>query len=203
MRSWVCENSDPAESHRNHCPIPEFPCRLLRTLTAFSDLLDEFLRIFRGLPDPRKPRGRQYDLVLVLAASTVAVLAGATSTRAIADHISDLPPPLLKALGARWCWFRQRYRCPGVSTLRDIFARVDIEKLEQRIGHWLFTHADRAPDGLLVLALDGKVLRGARLGDHLQFTLFSAMIHGIGVTIGQLQVPGGTTEVTQVEPLTT
>jgi hypothetical protein len=53
----------------------------------------------------------------------------------------------------------------------------------------------------VTLALDGKVLRGARLDDHQQFTLFSAMIHGIGVTVGQLQVPHSTTEVTQVGPL--
>jgi hypothetical protein len=55
--------------------------------------------------------------------------------------------------------------------------------------------------GQLVLALDGKVLRGAWLDDRQQFTLFSAMIHDLGVTVGQLGVPDGTTEVTQVKHL--
>lgn len=167
----------------------------------YTEALDDFLRIFRGLPDARDPRGLQYDLVFVLAGASVAVLAGATSIRAITDQIADLPPSLLKALGARWCWFRRDYRHPSVSTIRDILTRIDIEELERRIGHWLFTRAHRDRDGLLVLALDGKVLRGAWLDDHQQFTLFSAMIHGVGVTVGQVRVPVGTTEVTQVEPL--
>jgi len=167
----------------------------------YTEALDDFLRIFRGLPDARDPRGLQYDLVFVLAAAAVAVLAGAASVRAIADQIGDLPPTLLKALGARWCWFRQDYRHPSVSTLRDIFARIDVEELERRIGHWLATRAHLDPEGLLVLALDGKVLRGAWLDDHQQFTLFSAMIHDVGVTIGQVRVPADTTEVTQVEAL--
>jgi hypothetical protein len=84
----------------------------------------------------------------------VAVLAGAVSVRSIADQIADLPASLLKALGARWCWFRRDYRHPSVSTLHDIFSRIDIEELERRIGHWLFTRAHRDPDDLLVLALD-------------------------------------------------
>ncbi|MDQ1308331.1 MAG: hypothetical protein QG671_4165 [Actinomycetota bacterium] len=163
--------------------------------------LDEFLDIFRGLPDPRDPRGLQYDLVFLLAASTVAVMAGATGFRAIADHIADLPDSVAKLFGARWNWFHWKYNCPSASTLRAVFADINIEELERRIGEWLFTRARSGREGLITLALDGKVLRGAWTDDHQQFTLFSAMIHGIGVTIGQLQVPQGTTEVTQVEPL--
>jgi predicted transposase YbfD/YdcC len=163
--------------------------------------LNEFLGIFRGLPDPRDPRGLQYDLVFIFAASTIAVMAGAAGFRAIADHIADLPTSMLKAFGARWNWFRRKYNCPSASALRSVFADIDIEELERRIGAWLFTRARRDQEGPLTLALDGKVLRGAWLDDHQQFTLFSAMIHGVGVTVGQLQVPQGTTEVTQVGPL--
>jgi len=163
--------------------------------------LHKFLDIFRGLPDPRDPRGLQHDLVFILASSTVAIMAGATGFRAIADHIADLPASMLKAFGARWNWFCRNYAYPSASTLRSVFADIDIEELELRIGAWLFSRARRNQEGLLTLALDGKVLRGAWLDDHQQFTLFSAMIHGIGVTVGQLQVPRGTTEVTQVEPL--
>src|SRR5512144_2658003 len=95
------------------------------------------------------------------------------------------------AFGARWNWFCRTYNCPSASTIRSLFAEIDIEELERRIGAWLFTRARRGQEGLLVLALDGKVLRGAWLDDRQQFTLFSAMIHGIGVTVGQLRVPPG------------
>jgi predicted transposase YbfD/YdcC len=163
--------------------------------------LTQFLDIFRGLPDPRDPRGLRHDLVFILAASTIAVLAGATGFRALADQIADLPPSMLRALGARWNWFHSRYGCPSPSTIRAVFAQIDVEELERRIGGWLFARARRDQDDLLVLALDGKVLRGAWLDDHQQFTLFSAMIHGVGVPVGQLAVPAGTTEVTQLAAL--
>lgn len=164
------------------------------------DLVD-FLDIFRGLPDPRDARGLRHEFVFILAAATIATMAGAKSYREIADHVADLPPVMLKAFGARWDWFHGRYKCPAASTIRALFAEIDIESLERRIGEWLFTRARHDQTGLLVLALDGKVLRGSWLDDHQQFTLFSAMIHGVGVTVGQLRVPTGTTEVTQVEPL--
>lgn len=163
--------------------------------------LQEFLDIFRGMPDPRDPRGLRHEFVFVLAAATIATLAGAKSCREIADHIADLPVVLLKALGARWNWFYRRYACPSVSTIRALFAQIDVEELERQIGAWLMSHARRGQSGQLVLALDGKVLCGAWLNDDQQFTLFSAMIHGVGVTVGQLRVPEGTTEVTQVKPL--
>lgn len=50
-------------------------------------------------------------------------------------------------------------------------------------------------------ALDGKVLRGAWTDVNDQVTLFSAMVHGLGVTVAQIRVPGGTTEVTQAGAL--
>ena len=53
----------------------------------------------------------------------------------------------------------------------------------------------------MVLALDGKVMRGAWTDENDQFTLFSAMIHGTGVTVAQVRVPRGTNEITQVEAL--
>jgi hypothetical protein len=184
-------------------PVSHTPSRA-STPVEHNDIatgLNEFLNIFRGLPDPRDPRGRQYDIVFILAASTIAIMAGATGFRAIADHLADLPASILKAFGARWNWFHRKYHCPSTSTLRSVFADIDIEELERRIGAWLFARARHDREGLLTLALDGKVLRGAWLDDHQQFTLFSAMIHGVGVTVGQLQVPHGTTEVTQVGPL--
>jgi hypothetical protein len=53
-----------------------------------------------------------------------------------------------------------------------------------------------------MVALDGKVLKGAweELRD-VKVKLFSALVHGEGVIIGQRKVPEDTTEVTQVLPL--
>lgn len=54
---------------------------------------------------------------------------------------------------------------------------------------------------MLVLAIDGKVMRGAWSDGNGQFTLFSAMIHEVGVTVAQAQVPADTNEITQVKAL--
>jgi hypothetical protein len=81
--------------------------------------------------------------------------------------------------------------------LRDI----DADELDLLVGAWLFERARRDADGLLVIALDGKVLRGAWTDANDKVTLFSAMIHGKGVTVAQTRVPDGTNEITQVEPV--
>lgn len=194
-------NKVETESHQLIFSHTSIPLSSQAQSTDLKEILSEFLKIFRGLPDPRDPRGLRHDLVFILAASTIAVLAGATGFRSIADQIADLPPSMLCALGSRWNWFLGKFNCPSPSTIRAIFAEIDVEELERRIGRWLYDRARHDKDDLLVLALDGKVLRGAWRGDHQQFTLFSAMIHEVGVPVAQLAVPDGTTEVTQVAAL--
>jgi predicted transposase YbfD/YdcC len=82
-----------------------------------------------------------------------------------------------------------------------VLCDIDAAELDLLVGAWLFERARRDDDGLLVIALDGKVLRGAWTDANDQVTLFSAMIHGRGVTVSQVRVPDGTNEITQVEPL--
>lgn len=151
--------------------------------------------------DRRGARGKIYGLVFVLAASLVAVLAGAKNFQEIADHVVDLPPPLLRKLGGVWCWFRRRFRAPSNDTIRRVLTNVDAAALDLAVGAWLHERTKRSSDGLLRLAIDGKVLRGAWTAENEQFTLFSAMIHREGITVAQVQVPADTKEITQVKAL--
>jgi hypothetical protein len=64
------------------------------------------LGMLGAVTDPRSPRGRIYGLTFLLAASLVAVLAGARNYAAIARQIADLSPLLLAKLGCAWCYFR-------------------------------------------------------------------------------------------------
>src|SRR5512144_285453 len=96
LRSWIRENSGSrTESH--HVSVSHtLPTVSSATEYDTSDAdLEDFLDIFRGLPDPRDPRGLRHELVFILAASTVAIMAGATGFRAVADQIADLPTSLL------------------------------------------------------------------------------------------------------------
>lgn len=163
--------------------------------------ISSLLEMLGRLTDPRSPQGKQHTLVFVLAAAVVAVLAGASNYRQLGSVVADLPQSLLAALGASWTWFGWRYKWPSEPTLRRVLQSVDAAELDLLIGSWLFERAYRDTDDLLVIALDGKVLRGAWSDDNGQVTLFSAMIHGVGVTVAQTRVPEGTNEITQVKTL--
>ena len=124
------------------------------------------LEMLGRLTDPRSPQGKRHELVFTLAAAVVAVLAGACNYRQIASEVADLPQSLLAKLGARWSWFQWRYQWPSEATLRRVLQRVDATELDLLIGSWLFERAHRDTEGLLVIALDGKVLRGAWTEDN-------------------------------------
>jgi predicted transposase YbfD/YdcC len=160
------------------------------------------LEMLSTVTDPRSPRGRIYGLSFLLAAVFVAVLAGAKNFYAVERRIKDFSPLLLAKLGGTWCYFRQGYRLPGEKTIRMLLNDVDADELDRLFGEWLFRNARSDDAGsLLVLAIDGKVMRGAWTGENEKFTLFSAMIHDVGVTVAQVAVPADTNEITQVEEL--
>lgn len=96
------------------------------------------LSMLKSVPDPRSPQGIQHALVFMLAACVVAALAGARNYREIAGHAADVPQPLLKKLGAKWCWFGLRYKHPSESTIRNVLTRIDAAALDRITGTWLF-----------------------------------------------------------------
>ncbi|WP_352231535.1 ISAs1 family transposase [Actinokineospora sp. NBRC 105648] len=151
--------------------------------------------------DRRSPRGKVYGLVFVLAASLVAVLAGARNFRSIADQVADFPPSLLSRLGGVWCRFSGVFRVPSRHTVRRVLSDIDGDAFDLAVGSWLLERVRRDSDGLLRIAIDGQVFRGAWTDENDQFTLFSAMVHREGVTIAQVQVPADTNEITQVKAL--
>lgn len=163
--------------------------------------ISSLLEILGRLTDPRSPQGIRHELVFTLASAVVAVLAGASNYRQVGSRVGDLPQSLLAKLGATWNWFACRYDWPSEPTLRRVLQSIDAGALDLLIGSWLFERAHRDTDGLLVIAVDGKVLRGAWTDDNGQVTLFSAMLHGVGVTVAQIRVPDGTNEITQVDTL--
>lgn len=157
--------------------------------------------MLRRVKDFRNARGKVYDLEFVLAVAIVATLAGATNYRQTGSQAADMPQNLLAQLGAPYDHFRKRYTAPSESTIREILKEVDADALDLVVGTWLQERATRQDDGDMVIALDGKVLRGAWTDKNRQVTLFSAMIHEEGVVLAQTRVPENTNEITQVENL--
>ncbi|QIZ38736.1 transposase family protein [Saccharopolyspora sp. ASAGF58] len=52
------------------------------------------MKLLGKVPDRHKRKGRVYSLAFLLAASLIAVLAGASNFRQIADQVADLPASL-------------------------------------------------------------------------------------------------------------
>ncbi len=150
-----------------------------------------------SVADPRSPQGIQHALEFVLAVCVVAMLAGAKNYREIVGHAADISQHLLKKLGAEWNWFRLRYKHPSGSTIRNVLTRIDAAELDILTGAWLYTQARKDGKGEWVIALDGKVMRGAWTDENDKVTMFSAMLHHEAVTIAQVRVPDGTNEITQ------
>jgi len=90
--------------------------------------------MLKSVHDPRTPQGIQHALVFMLAVCVVAALAGARNYREIAGHAADVPQPLLKKLGAKWCWFGLRYKHPSESTIRNVLTRIDAAALDRITG---------------------------------------------------------------------
>ena len=153
--------------------------------------ISRLLEMLVEVKESRGLRGRVYGLVFMLAASVVAVLAGASNFRQIADHIDDFPLSLMRTLGARWCYFRNEFRRPSEKTVRLVLSGIDAGQFDTLMGAWLRERAKPETDGTMTVAIDGKVSRGAWTDENEKFTL----------TVAQVQVPEGTNEITQVEDL--
>ena len=161
-------------------PIPAARCHYLLDLLA-------------QVPDPRKRRGRRHPLAGLLAVGVAAVIAGSRSFAAIGQWAADAGPEALAVLGAA--------RGPAEeSTFRRAFALVSADVLDRVLGAWLHTRAVRA-GGRLVIAIDGKTVRGAKNKTGKAPHLVAALAHGIGAVLGQVAVDEKSNEIPAVREL--
>src|SRR5271156_5988507 len=161
-------------------PIPAARCHYLLDLLA-------------QVPDPRKRGGRRHSLAGLLAVGIAAVIAGSRSFAAVGQWAADAGTDVLAALGAD--------RGPAEeSTFRRAFALVSADVLDQVLGAWLHTRAVRA-GGRLVIAIDGKAVRGAKSKDGKAPHLVAALAHGIGTVLGQVAVDEKSNEIPAVREL--
>jgi predicted transposase YbfD/YdcC len=164
------------------------------------------MEMLARIPEFRGKKGRQYALTFILAVCVVATLAGARNYREIATVTEGICQCQLRVLGAEWDYFGKRYRCPRRTTIWYVLANIDAAELDSVTGTWLFAQARkrRTGDGgsEWVIAVDGKVLKGAWADANDRVTLFSAMLQEEALTVAQVRVPDGTNETTQVRALT-
>src|SRR5581483_1537957 len=151
------------------------------------------LDLLAQVPDPRKRRGRRHGLAGLLAVGIAAVIAGSRSFAAIGQWAADADPEVLAVLGAA--------RGPAEeSTFRRAFALVSADVLDRVLGAWLHTRAVQA-GGRLMIAIDGKTVRGAKNKDGKAPHLGAALAHGIGTVLGQVAVDARSNEIPAVREL--
>jgi len=151
------------------------------------------LDLLAQVPDPRKKRGRRHPLAGLLAVGIAAVIAGSRSFAAIGQWAADAGADVLAGLGAA--------RGPAEeSTFRRAFALVSPDVLDQVLGTWLHTRAVQVC-GRLVIAVDGKTVRGAKDKDGKAPHLVAALAHGIGAVLGQAAVDAKSNEIPAVRDL--
>jgi predicted transposase YbfD/YdcC len=151
------------------------------------------LGLLAQIPDPRKKRGRRHPLAGLLAVGIAAVAAGSRSFAAIGQWAADAGADVLAGLGAA--------RGPAEeSTFRRAFAMIDPDKLDQVLGAWLHTRAVQV-SGRLVIAIDGKAVRGAKDQAGKAPHLVAALAHGIGAVLGQVAVTAKSNEIPAVREL--
>ena len=80
------------------------------------------------------------------------------------------------------------------STFRRAFALVSPDVLDRVLGAWLWTRAVQAL-AALVIAIDGKAVRGAKNKAGKAPHLIAALAHGIGAVPGQVAVEAKSNEI--------
>ena len=151
------------------------------------------LDLLAQIPDPRRRRERRHPLAGLLAVGIAAVIAGSRSFAAIGQWAADAGPDVLAGLGAM-------RGAAEESTFRRAFALLDPARLDQALGAWLYTRAVQV-SGRLVIAIDGKAVRGAKDKSGKAPHLVAALAHGIGAVLGQAAVETKSNEIPAVRDL--
>jgi predicted transposase YbfD/YdcC len=151
------------------------------------------LKYFAELRDPRVERNREHLLEEVLLIAIAAVLSGAESWNDIADYGE-----------AKVVWLRTFLTLPsGIpshDTFNRVFAALDPEQLEKGFVAWVSSIAKLTAGE--VVAIDGKALCGTReAGTKAIVHMVSAWAEGNGLVLAQRKVEEKSNEITAIPKL--
>lgn len=138
--------------------------------------------VLEKLVDQRSARGIRYPLPIALTLIVLAKLAGQDTARGIASWLKYRADLLARALKLN------RTSMPHRTTISRILGKaVDVEQFEQATGQFLA--AGIAGDQEIVIAIDGKTLRGTIESDqHRGLHLLAAYLPQQGVVLQQIEV---------------
>lgn len=142
---------------------------------------------FASLPDPRSRHGLRYDLPFLLTCLVAAMLCNCNHSEAVAQWCQGQRALLERLFG------RRRYLCPTGALYRWLLPQLSIEALEALLTCWV--RATLHPDSASPIALDGKVVRGAKIAEQSAPHLLSFRTHEEHETLLQVAVSDKTNEI--------
>jgi hypothetical protein len=151
------------------------------------------LDVLAGVPGPRHRRGIRHPLPAILGLAVLAMLAGCKSYPAIAPFGRDKGFALAQALGFR------RGKTPTKATYSLLSRRLDVAAFESVLARWIASRLSE--EGLAVLALDGKTLRGRRDGGGPGPHLVAAYAVGAAAVAAQVRADAKANEHKAALPL--
>lgn len=120
-----------------------------------ADQMQSLPAFFKGIPDPRRAKGRRHRLSTVLAIAAGAVLCGMRGYKAISDWADSLGQKARERFNCRR--EKDRYVVPSESIIRDVLIRVDPQHLDRALQRWNEVYAGEDES----LAIDGKTMCNA------------------------------------------
>ena len=151
--------------------------------------------VLEGVADPGDRRGVRHALTAVLCLAVVGVLAGCRTLGAMREHVADLEPADLWALG-----LEEGRALPSESTIRRVLERVNADDLDARVSSWLRTRVG-AIGGRRVIAVEDETMRGARGAGERAPHLPAAPGRAGGVVVGQRRVADKSNEIPALRDL--
>lgn len=143
---------------------------------------------FQQLRDSRDARGLRYPLEIVLTLAVMSKLCGEDRPSGIAEWAEHRAALLVEALGLG------RDSMPHHSTYRRIFENVvDANELDQMVGEYLAGKKNFGRQ--VVLAIDGKFLKGTVMDDKKGLHLLAAYLPDEGIVLMQMPVESFENEI--------
>jgi predicted transposase YbfD/YdcC len=155
--------------------------------------MDNPLKYFAELRDPRVERNREHLLEEILLIAIAAVLSGAESWNDIADYGLDKQE-----------WLKTFLQLPGGipshDTFNRVFAALDPDEMERGFAAWVSSIAKLTAGE--VVAIDGKTLCGTReTGKKALVHMVSAWASANNLVLGQRKVDEKSNEITAIPKL--
>jgi hypothetical protein len=133
------------------------------------------LEAFKIVPDPRNPSGKRHPLPAILTLATCAMMSNCHSLYAIAQWGRE-HEELASKLGFT------RAKTPAVSTLHEVFRRLDKAAFEGVLMDWGQATISESKEAI---AIDGKSLRGIHGEELPGVHLVAAYAQRAGLVLAQ------------------